>query len=149
MLRRFIFHSVVIHCVGVQTIDFDDFQIWEGKCSPMDEPMDQELTHPTPMWPNMKTDLNKPTTLLALIAFEKAFVGGGCGDFEIENRADVPCEDYELELNIRPDWGALLLKEGKPNLSGLTMIDSDPEAGMHGHLSIMQYLHSNMPQEHA
>lgn len=127
-----------MHSMEMQTIDFDDFQIWEGKCAPTEEPFDQEVTHPTPVWPNMKTDLNKPTTLLALIAFEKAFVGGGCGDFEIENQADVPCEDYELELNIRPEWGTLMLKGGKPNVRGLTIIDSDAEAGMHILLFSMQ-----------
>eukprot|EP00892_Ulva_mutabilis_P008553 jgi/Ulvmu1/606/UM001_0614.1 len=112
-----------------ETIDFDDFQIWEGRCAPMDEPFSQKLTKPVPIWPAMRTDLDKPTTLQAAVEFDKAFVGGGCADFAIKNQADVPCDDFELELNIRPDWGKILDRGGSPNLSGLTLLDSDAAAG--------------------
>lgn len=118
-----------MHMLHLQTIDFDDFQIWEGNCPPMDEPFVQEVTYPVPVWPNMKTDLDKPTTLLASISFQKAFIGGGCGGIDIENRAAVPCDDFEIELNIRPEWGGLLINKGEPNLSGVTLIDSDEESG--------------------
>jgi len=97
----------------------------------MDEPFVQELTLPKPTWPNMQTDLNKPTTLLATVEFQKAFVGGGCADFAVENKAAVPCEDFEIELNIRPAWGKLLDRRGSPNLSGSRLADSDPETGTH------------------
>lgn len=115
----------------LQTIDFDDFEIFEGRCSPMDEPLQRELTLPIPMWPSMITNLDEPTALLANIKFEKAFVGGGCGNVEVQNTVDVPCDEFQIELNIRPEWGGLLESRGQPRLNSVTLMDSNAEAGTH------------------
>lgn len=113
-----------------ETIRFDDFQVWEGKCTPADEPFTQELTLPKPTWDNMRSDLNKPTVLLAEAKGKTAFAGGGCVKFEVLNTADTTCNQFELEINIRPTWGTVLEKDdGKPNFQKLTHIETDAEAG--------------------
>lgn len=112
-----------------ETIEFDDFQIWEGKCSPENEPFTQELTLPSPVWDNMRSDLNAPTVLLAEVVGRTAFGGGGCVTFEVLNTADSMCSQFELEINIRPTWGTVLSRDGKPNWQKLTPLEIDEEAG--------------------
>lgn len=108
----------------------------------MDEPFTQELSEPEPMWPTMRTDLNKPTTLLATVEFKKAFVGGGCADFAVKNLATVPCQDFEIELNIRPEWGEILGRGGSLNLRGSSLAESDAAAGPRpGHTQLAAPLH--------
>lgn len=115
----------------LQTIRFDDFQVWEGRCTPEDEPFTQALSLPKPTWDNMRSDLNAPTVLLAEVVGKTAFAGGGCIKFEVLNTADSICNQFELEINIRPSWGTLLKKDdGKPNFQKLTPIEIDDEAGV-------------------
>jgi hypothetical protein len=103
----------------VQTIRFDDFQVWTGKCAPEDEPFPNVVTFPKPVWPSMLTK----------VVFSKAFTGGGCATFEVQNTAAVPCDMYELELNIRPEWGTILQKEGVLNLQRCSLLEQDEAAG--------------------
>ena len=80
----------------------------------------------------MRSDLNKPTVLLAEAKGKTAFAGGGCIKFEVLNTADSVCNQFELEINIRPTWGTVLEKDdGTPNFQKLTPIEIDEAAGEH------------------
>lgn len=39
---------------ALQTIIFDDFQIWEGWCAPAKEPFSQTIVKPVPKWEGMR-----------------------------------------------------------------------------------------------
>lgn len=114
----------------MQVIIFDDFQIWEGRCSPDQEPFASEFLPITPTWPTLRTNFDEKTTLAGQVVFDKAFVGGGCGEFEITNRGAQVCENFELEINIRPSWGTILTKDGLPSLTGLALLEQDAQAGV-------------------
>lgn len=113
-----------------QTIEFDFFEIWEGRCTPDDEPFTGAQKEFLPMWPTMRTDLERPTVLVTTLYFNKAFTGGGCGDVRVLNTAATPCDEFEVEINIRPGWGWLLIQGDKIGLSSLTIIEEDREAGV-------------------
>jgi hypothetical protein len=115
----------------VQTIQFDNFQIWEGRCPPEEEPFDQQLTKVLPIWPELRTDLRKATVLETTLVFEKAFVGGACGTVHVKNTGQTVCEGFDVEINIRPTWGGLLLKNGLPSFNSLDLLESDVDAGAH------------------
>jgi hypothetical protein len=89
----------------VQTILFDNFQIWEGRCIPEEEPFAGEITPITPEWPELRTNLNKPTTLTTSMYFEKAFVGGGCGEVHVTNiGAQVRFVQVVFEVHHAPTY---------------------------------------------
>jgi hypothetical protein len=113
----------------VQHIRFDNFEIWEGRCTPAEEPFDTELAIVVPEWPTLRANLDKPTVLTTQLVFEKAFVGGGCGHVVVTNVGSKACDAYEVEINIRPSWGNLMLKDGLPSFSGLNLLTSDTAAG--------------------
>jgi hypothetical protein len=113
----------------MQHIQFDDFQVWEGKCAPEDGPFSTNVEPIIPSWPEFRTDLSKATTLKTTTVFNKAFVGGGCGGLEIENTGTLQCDGFEAEINVRPSWGAVLNKNGALSLSAMELIDKDEAAG--------------------
>jgi hypothetical protein len=80
----------------------------------------------------MGSDLNKPTVLLAEVKGKTAFAGGGCVKFDVLNTADTVCNQFHLEINIRPSWGTLLkTADGKPNYQQLIPVEADEEKGEH------------------
>ena len=125
----FIGRSDPVQSSVLQTILFDDFLIWEGKCEPGQEPAGFDIAPVMPRWSNLKSNLDKPTTLRTSVVFESAFTSGGCGEVHIENVGEQKCDEFLLELNIRPDWGALMEKEGSPALNALELLDSDETTG--------------------
>jgi hypothetical protein len=85
---------------------------------------------PKPIWENMVSDLNKPTVLLAEVVGRTAFAGGGCVKFNVLNTADTNCNQFHLEINIRPSWGTLLkTTDGKFNYQQLTPVEINEEKG--------------------
>lgn len=113
----------------LQVIHFDDFHIWEGRCPPSDEPFATEVAPIEPTWPEMRSDLNKPTILYTELLFKKAFVGGGCADILVTNNGEQQCDAFEVEINVRPVWGELLSRNGQPSLTGMDLVMMDPDAG--------------------
>jgi hypothetical protein len=57
-------------------------------------------------------------------------MGGGCGKLVIENKGTEDCANLEVKLNINPDFGGIAERDGKQLIIGLTLIDSDAEAGV-------------------
>jgi hypothetical protein len=114
----------------LQYILFDDFQIWEGRCAPGKEPFASEVQPVVASWPELRTDFGAETSLTGELVFDKAFVGGGCGGFEITNKGTQACENFELEINVRPTWGTILTRDGQPSLNGLIMLENDAQAGV-------------------
>lgn len=114
---------------ALQTIVFDDFQVWEGRCPPDKEPFSQTLVKPVAKWKGMRHDKKGDTVLNVSTIFEKASTGGGCAKFEIENLSPEDCDVYEVELNIRPSWGTLSERDGDVIIHGIKLLDVDANAG--------------------
>lgn len=115
----------------VQTIRFDDFQVWEGMCAPENEPFAKELFKPSPEWPSMQPPIASSASVLEVDAiFEKAFVGGGCAKFEMTKTVEEDCSEFHVELHIRPSWGTLAVRNGKPTMHGVSLVHSDESAGV-------------------
>ena len=113
----------------VQTIIFDDFQVWEGLCPPDSEPFSQTLVTHTPEWSGMKQSKGA-SNLKARVLFQSASTGGGCGKLVVENTSGKECSMYEVDLNIRPSWGTLSQRQGKFIMHGAEVVDIDAQAGV-------------------
>ena len=113
----------------MQTIIFDDFQVWEGLCPPDKEPFTQTLITHVPEWNGMK-QAKGASNLRAKALFEKASTGGGCGKLEVENLSEKECSMYEVDLNVRPSWGTLSLRQGKYIVHGAHVLETDAQAGV-------------------
>jgi hypothetical protein len=113
----------------LQTIMFDDFQVWEGRCPPEDEPFSQNLIKPKPEWASMRHEKTGDSVLKVNTYFEKASTGGGCAKFIIENTSPKGCDIYEIELSIRPSWGTLSERDGDVIIHGVSLLDTDKDAG--------------------
>lgn len=113
----------------MQTIVFDDFMIYEGRCEPGEEPTDTEEVPVLPVWDTLRSDLDMATTLKTNIEFGSAFTGGGCGEIQVENTGNEECDGFELEVNVRPSWGELMEKEGVPSLNALELLENDAASG--------------------
>jgi hypothetical protein len=112
-------------------IEFDDFLVLEGRCTPDDEPIDPIVTPILPTWPEQSTKLFEPTDLAIEIVFTKSFTGGACGRFYVTNRADTTCSTFDVHLSVRPSWGGLLTKNGVPSITGLSLNERDDGSGMY------------------
>lgn len=112
----------------VQTILFDDIQVWEGRCAPENEPFSQTVVKPIPEW-NSKLRDTAPSVLSANAVFDKTAPGGGCPKLEVQNIGARDCDQYQVQLNIRPSWGSLDSRDGKWTVHGVDVIDYNADAG--------------------
>ena len=113
----------------LQTIVFDDIQVWEGRCAPENEPFPQTVVKPLPEWDGMATH-DAPAVLSANAIFDKAALGGGCAKLEIMNTGSQDCDEYQVHLNVRPSWGFLDTRDGQWVVHGVDVIDSNADAGV-------------------
>jgi hypothetical protein len=104
-----------------ETIQFDDFMIYEGECTPNSIPESKTLAMIQPVWEGQRPKID--TDLKTSVVKAKTFVGGGCGQIAITNVGAMECEDWQLEVNIRPSWGSLT------KWSGVTLLEDNKVAG--------------------
>ena len=114
----------------MQTIVFDDFGIWDGRCTPADEPFSTDLAPvPPPAWPTLRTDFSAPTSFAAAMEFDKTFTGGGCGKLVVTNNGAEDCARFEAHVNIDPAFGGIGERGGEPLINNLQIEDMDAAAG--------------------
>jgi hypothetical protein len=104
-----------------ETIQFDDFMIYEGECTPTSVPEIKTLATIQPVWEGQRPKIE--SDLQTSVIKAKTYVGGGCGQIAITNVGATVCEDWQLEINIRPSWGTLT------KWSGVTLIENNKDAG--------------------
>jgi hypothetical protein len=114
--------------VWLQTILFDDFQVWEGRCTPDKEPFSQKIFQTLPEWPGMKK-ITSSSNLKVDLDFKKASAGGASGKFFVENTATSACDVYQIHLHIRPSWGTIQGRDGSLLLHGAKIVEQDEKAG--------------------
>ena len=107
----------------VQHIRFDDFNVWEGGCSPAAEPLPTSDAIVLPTWSGQLSDFNKPTHLTASINYANTSLGSACGAMYVRNWASAACSSYTLEVNVRPGWGAVAAVTAQVNATARAPAD--------------------------
>lgn len=97
------FAPCLINEGALQTIIFDEFKIWEGRCGPGHETPGQIVAKPDPVWEGIKKWTGHSNLDLRLET--KTFVGGGSVKFHVKNTSERDCDAHQIHLNIRPGWG--------------------------------------------
>ena len=107
----------------VQHIRFDDFNVWEGGCSPAAEPLPTSDAIVLPAWSGQLSDFNKPTHLTASINYANTSLGSACGAMYVRNWASAACSSYTMEINVRPAWGAVAAVTAQVNATARAPAD--------------------------
>lgn len=104
-----------------ETIQFDDFMIYEGECAPTSVPESNTIATIQPVWDGQRPAIE--TDLTTSVVKASTYVEGGCGQIAITNTGAELCDDWQLEINIRPSWGSLT------KWSGVTLLQDNKDAG--------------------
>ena len=98
---------LIVSILAVQHIRFDDFNVWEGRCTPDAEPLPTTEAIVLPVWSGQRSDFTAPTHLTAAMAYTSTSLGSACGTLQVRNWASAACSSYTLEVNVKPGWGAV------------------------------------------
>jgi hypothetical protein len=91
----------------VQHLRFDDLGVWEGRCTPEQEPFPTAAPVLLPTWLNLQSKFTKPTVLTAALKFDDTSLGSACGNVYLRSYAGGTCKGFSLEVNVRPTWGKI------------------------------------------